>query len=314
MKKWFKSIAFLFFTSLCMSCGLIFEENISKTNVAVYTPTDSFVTSNYSVNFKWDPVLDATKYRIQIVSPTFSSINSFTIDTIVTTTAVTLTLSPGAYEWRIRAENGGTYTDYFKRSFVVQVGVFSDQYVLLKSPATNYFTYSTTVDLKWDTLYSTKEYVLEVDTFSGNYSTPIISTRLPKGTSTYSLTMNKIGNFKWSVKGYNNTDYTRRSERAINFKLPIPIPTGPKNGESISRPISLQWDGVDDIDYLVYIYTEDSVTIYNPSIFPVEVSTKYYPFDPQGVAIGKTFFWSVKTLDKKGNKSEESVRRKVIIK
>ena len=312
MKKIFKSAVFLFLISWCMSCGLIFEENISKKDMTVYTPTDSFVTTNYSVNFKWDPVQDATKYRLQIVSPSFTSINAFTVDTTVTTTTLAITLSPGTYEWRIRAENSGTYTEYYKRSFVVQEGLFTDQYVSLVSPTANYSTYATTVSLKWDTLYSSKEYLIEVDTFTGDYSSPILSTRLPKGTTTYPLTMDKIGSFKWSVKGYNNTDYTMRSERTINFKLSAPTLTGPLNGSTNSLPVNLHWDGLDNVSFLVYIYSADSVTNYDPTRYPYETTLKYYKFDP-GSSTNKTYFWSVKTLDKQGNKSDESIRRKIIV-
>ena len=314
MRKIITQCLFLLVTCAVMSsCGLVMEENISKSTMIVYTPADSFVTTNYSVYFKWEPVTNATKYRIQVVSPSFTAINTFAFDTVITgLTSVNLTLSPGTYQWRIRAENDGSYTEYVTRTCIVNIGKYSNQMVSLKSPAAEYVSYTNTVDLTWDTLYSTLKYTVLVDTLGGDFSKPVFSTTLRNPISSYSLTFNKIGSFKWNIRGNDGTDSTLDNSRTIYFKLTAPTPTGPLNGSTQTRPVNLGWDAVSNYSYLVYVYKADSVSNYDPTIYPYKTTGLFYPFNPSTVGTA-TYFWSVRTVDKYGNVSDESKRQKVIV-
>lgn len=220
-------------------------------------------------------------------------------------------MSPGKYEWRIRAENGGTYTEFVKRSFEVFIGDFTAQYVNLKSPTDNYSTTESLIDLKWDTLFSAIEYTILVDTISGDFSSPILRKTLPKGSTSYSLSLNKIGSFKWAVKASDGTNSSLLSERKITCKLIVPQLLAPAKGKTQTRPVSLQWNAIPNVDYLVYIYKSDSITKYDTNTYPYKTSSLNYTFNPS--EINSTYFWSIKSIDKKGNMSEESERRKIIV-
>jgi hypothetical protein len=86
----------------------------------ITAPVDNLVTTATTNTFAWEPVDGADKYQIQIVSPKFDSVVMFAVDSSFIKTTFTYTLTPGKYQWRVRASNASTQTSYFTRSFTIQ--------------------------------------------------------------------------------------------------------------------------------------------------------------------------------------------------
>ena len=102
-------------------CDDIIEiEDISGDVVSVLAPADASVLSITEINFSWNAVEDAEQYKLQVATPTFESATQVVLDTTITATNFTETLSTGAYQWRVRAENSGFQTGYTTQSFTVE--------------------------------------------------------------------------------------------------------------------------------------------------------------------------------------------------
>ena len=117
MKQWF----FALLAVLCFSCDDIIEvANISNRTVTVLAPTDNSVLTLTDINFSWNSIEDAEQYRLQIATPSFEMANQIVLDTIITDTNFTHTLTSGSFQWRVRAENSGFETAYTTQSFTVE--------------------------------------------------------------------------------------------------------------------------------------------------------------------------------------------------
>ena len=89
-------------------CEDIFVENISDNSVETVTPADGVVLQAGEISFVWEELYGATNYRVIIVSPSFSNIQSYVCDSTLTETQLDITLSAvGLYEWSIQAGNFG---------------------------------------------------------------------------------------------------------------------------------------------------------------------------------------------------------------
>src|SRR6185437_11475664 len=107
----------------------------------IVSPPNNFVSSNYSIVFLWEQLDGASDYRIQIVQPSFSNLQQLLIDTPVIGTNFAYQLSPGSYQWRIKAENGSSSTQSITRNIKVDSNSnLSGQTFLVSSPSDNYFT------------------------------------------------------------------------------------------------------------------------------------------------------------------------------
>jgi len=94
------------------TCEDIIEVNLSDFNVSLLAPTNGLSTTDSDHKFYWENLKGAEEYNLQIVSPRFSSISKFVLDTTITDNNFDFTLSPDEYEWRVKAINASSHTDY----------------------------------------------------------------------------------------------------------------------------------------------------------------------------------------------------------
>lgn len=93
--------------------------DISNTSVSIIAPEADLETSNNTVTFWWEEVSGAEKYIFQLVSPDFGHVETIIEDTELTGNQKSATLSPGNYQWRIKAVNSKYETSYSTRSLVI---------------------------------------------------------------------------------------------------------------------------------------------------------------------------------------------------
>ena len=103
------------------SCDDIIEiEDISEAVVTTVAPVEGSVLTITDVNFSWNSVEDAERYRLQVATPNFEAATQVVLDTTITATTFTETLTSDSYEWRVRAENSGFQTAYTTQGFSIE--------------------------------------------------------------------------------------------------------------------------------------------------------------------------------------------------
>jgi len=108
-------------TLLCFSCEEVLEPALNNKQVVLLAPVDNLVSGNASQVFYWETIDGATKYQLQIVSPKFDSIVQLIADTTVPINQFPLNLSKGSYQWKVRAINNSTSSNYSAiRRLVIQ--------------------------------------------------------------------------------------------------------------------------------------------------------------------------------------------------
>ena len=97
---------------LLCGCEEALETSLVDKKVVLLAPANNLVTTNTEQTFYWETVNGATKYQLTVVTPNFASIAKLVADTLVTKNNFAMTLTPGVYQWRVRAVNNSTQSAY----------------------------------------------------------------------------------------------------------------------------------------------------------------------------------------------------------
>ncbi len=117
MGKWI----FILVLSCCLSCDDIVEiPDISAETVDILAPSNGTVLKDTEVTFTWESVTDAETYTLQVARPNFTNAAQIIVDTTISKTTFSKTLSLETYTFRVRAENSGYTTKYFESTFVIE--------------------------------------------------------------------------------------------------------------------------------------------------------------------------------------------------
>ena len=211
---------------LLNSCEDIFETDLSNKNIILIAPGDSLHTDFSSQTFYWEQVKGALTYRLQIVSPHFNAIQKLVLDTSITFLKFSVNLSPGLYEWRVRAENGSSKTLYVYRYLQIDSTLdLAKQKVLLTHPADNIAINNKSITFSWSDIYNATGYNFQLWEPDLNGSKIIDTTlnvlSLPSGSNL------PDGNYTWGVKAFNNNTNTDMTFRKFMIDRTVPsiIPT-----------------------------------------------------------------------------------------
>ncbi|HKG08735.1 MAG TPA: hypothetical protein VKB19_19855 [Pedobacter sp.] len=301
-----------------VACKDFIEPSLEKRVVELIAPADGTETNKYQVGFAWERVEDALSYRLQIANPDFQKPVSIVADTLISGAGITrleLTLDPGAYEWRLRAENGSSVSAYQKNSFIVHPSSLDEQKVTLVSPGSGYRSNQPAVLLSWNTIFGAEDYLLQIDTLNFADEAKLVYTGTLSG-SQFNFSFPKDQTYQWRVRGENGTENSKWSEiRLMSFdKTPPAKPeiTGPANGAQLSQPVSLSWKAVPTAKkYKLYMYRSDGTTPYNAT-FPLTMTNTSYVFEQSSLQ-GEVLFWRVLAIDEIGNEGVLSDPRNFVI-
>ena len=299
------------FGLMIAACKAIIEPNIKNSTVILEAPGNNYLSTAYAVGFWWDKVDDALTYRLQVVTPSLDTIGALVIDTLIKGNTFTLSLSPGRYQWHVRAQNGSSQTAYSSaRSFTVVSSTIKTQNVLLSSPVNGSVTNQSAVSFKWGSLYGATKYQLEIDTNSFVNENILVYNNLTPG-QVINFTFPKDQVYQWRVRAQNDTAMAKWS--AINQITYNHMPPGmvtliaPANNQTVPLPVSLQWNATTKaVKYKLYLLKADSTTLYNPT-FPLVMTTTNYSFNV-GVSFDKVY-WKVSAVDAAGNEGQASILR-----
>ena len=314
--KRLRPVFILLLSALALTaCKEFLEPSIAGSAVTLNAPSNGALSANYTVNFWWNEVDDALSYRLQIVTPGFDTLQALVADTSVKTNKIALNLTPGSYQWRVRAENGSSQTPYSAaRRFTVASSSVKLQKVQLGAPGNNFLTNQTPLVFSWSSLYGATRYRLQIDTNSFTDTTKLVYNQATPALQ-ISIALLRDQNYQWRVRAENDT--ARSMWSAVSSFTYDHTPPGqvslalPASGQTSALPIALSWNAVATATrYRLYVLKADSATVYS-STFPLLQSSTSYPFS-QGVS-GERIYWRVSALDAAGNEGKSSAVRNFVV-
>ncbi|MBD3639224.1 MAG: hypothetical protein HUJ25_17845 [Crocinitomicaceae bacterium] len=306
-------ISLLFLTSLIVTaCSDIIEEDISNETVQVIIPQSNATLTTNNVHFKWEKLKGADSYRLRVVEPSFSSINTYILDSSVANTEFYYVLDPGDYEFMIRAENSAYETGYTGPiPFTVDsVSDLTGQLIPLLAPANNYYSNLSDLPLSWQSIYAAETYEVQVRSGADfNSSATILFTATgltgTSVTTTGSVFTNE-GEYSWGVKAVNQSSQSSFSSRTIYIDKTVP------NDVSLTAPADASTSSSDTV---VFYWSSgvDPGTINSPLSYKLELDNDpaFSSFSEYTTTVDSlqlilstgTYYWRVYAIDEAGNQS-----------
>lgn len=297
------------------SCRDFIAVDLRDENLTVLSPADNLTTTMATINFYWQELDGARTYRLQIAKPSFDNMTSLLMDTSVTLTQFTYVFTPGTYQWRVRAENGSTETPYVTRTITIDsTADLTGQTLILFSPANDYATNDTSINFSYYGLYNASSYRFVLKTSSVGFSgTQILPDEVVTDT-VVTLTNLLEGYYDWGVRGESALSTTTYAVRSIyvDYTNPAAVSlSSPASNATISGPtINFSWMNTIDTGSplydSLYVYTDTAMTIIRKALYISGTSTS------DTLSIG-TYYWRVRAIDKAGNKSSYTTKRKFIV-
>ncbi len=303
-----KKLIFIGLLILLFACRKDFiVEDIKDKTLTVNAPADNTTTSNNSVTFWWELLDGAEKYNIQIVKPNFASVQQLVTDTNVTGNKLTLSLTPGIYQWRIKGVNNGGSTAY--QTYNLKIDTTNNlalQTVISISPSSGIVTANKTFTFSWNSLAAADKYEIQIL----NGASVLIDTITSNTTYIRTIPTTTTGNFSWKVKAINNTSISQYNA-ARTFKIDltspgVPYSLFPINGTTTAKLTdTLKWTrspSSADISYdSLYVYSDIGLAaIYATASVP---NKKIKIGDIVPVLTNAPYWWRVRSKDSVGNSS-----------
>jgi predicted phage tail protein len=293
------------------SCDDLIEPDISDEQVRLLVPVDSAVVRTAAVVFRWEEVSRARRYRLQVASPSFAKPTQVYIDTFSVSPSLSLPLQPGQYEWRVQALNAGYETDFASLGFTLDsASNLTGAELRLRSPANNASTSNPTVLFSWEQVELADKYILEIEggakLDSVVYATSVRKT-FPRQGRTY----------QWRVRALNATGIVTSPWRKFTTDFEAPASPGllfPRADTTVfTWPVELKWRrNAEDVagDSLFLYLTDQNKTV---SGFPKMVTTPYFSLPPSLSLAPGDYFWAVKSIDRAGNVSILTDKRRFTV-
>ncbi len=301
--------------SLLFGCSVFMEEDISDDLVTLIAPADNDSTEIVTLTFWWNKNNDATSYRLQIVSPDFASATSVVLDTLVVEDKYDVTLFPGDFEWRVRAENGAYQTDWTTAKLtIIATDDLTQQRVRLVIPNENSFTNKQNITFKWDTLPHVDFYKFLIYKDDWGNGDSLEDQKVEDGNSiTLDVDEEELW---WGVRAVNSKSTTLFTYRKLIVDVTPPlVPTLGSPGDnhsSADTTVTFAWTKGSDVNWKndsVFVYEKTNGT--STELFEAkESNNQKATFD---LDEGKSYTWKVKSIDKANNVGEFSEERTIKI-
>jgi hypothetical protein len=311
MRTFLKSFYFAFIFLTFASCEDILEEDITNDIVSPTSPIEGAIIQSNIVNFQWNTLDGADKYRVQL----FDNNQVVILDSLVSQTNLSYPMNSGAYKWRVRGENFGYQSTYsLPISFsVVQSTDLTTQQVILSSPSNSFYTNTNSTNLAWQDLAPADTYNVEIINVTNGSSIVYQQSGI---TTTFLNLSNTIfssnGEYIWKVKAVNTTSATPFSSRTIFIDRTVP------NQPQLGLPANNSTQLINQALTFNWTTAADSGTIQSALSYVIEFSnsntfaTLTQSSNASTNSLQQTFtavgdyYWRVKTLDAAGNVSSYS--------
>ena len=312
-----KTLKMLVFSTLIFSCDDILEDDITDDVVEIISPSEDLIINGNTVQFSWQVLDGADRYRIQIIK----SNQVYEVDSLVTTNTFKYVLNSGNYQWRLRAENFAYISNYtFPIRFFVETSEdLTNQNVSLLTPSIDYYTNNPSLIFTWEKINSANTYSYELVKKLNGDQTILQQPDLTVNSYTIDpLKLDEDAEYIWKIKAVNSNSETVFSNRSIfidRVSPNQPVLSSPNDqGTSTSKTVSFNWiNGTDSgnlnstITNMIEI-TND--TNFNNIMHSATTGNNTYQFT---FSNSGTYYWRVKAKDKAGNESDYSVVRSITV-
>lgn len=307
-----KTINKFFFYTLAVfafSCDDILEEDITDDMVQIISPINNAEIESNVVNFRWNNIDGADKYRIQV----YASNQSMILDTLVNPSGFTYPMRGGDFQWRIRAENSAYKSSYsFPANFtIIETDDLSNQQMILSSPREGFYFNNTNVTLSWQVLRAAEKYELDLTNLTTGAVFP--KSNLTTNSVIFSATeLTQDAKYTWKVKAVNDSSETLYATRS--FFIDRVNPNQPQNSlpannsrQSANLQLDFTWNMPADngavqspISYIIeFSNTADFNAI-------TQTSNTLNPNFQQIFTVFGDYFWRIRAIDEAGNISTNS--------
>lgn len=305
-----------------VSCEKIVAEDITEETPILILPAVNDTVNQNPVHFKWEELEGASKYHLEVVSPSFASISSFPLDTIVTGTNFFYDLDSNEYELRLTALNGG-YESLTLGPVKFWVGVQpsggTGSSVVLNSPSDGVYVndqFSNTY--QWIATQGATSYEFSLRQGSNFGTGLILDAQNNISTTSFqsSYTLSE-GEYSWGVKAYFGTTESPFTVYTLYVDETDPneaVLISPSNTASIQQgTINFLWgNGI------------DPGTVNSPvtSILEVTTDASFTVIDHTVSIVGSTsdvnltagnYYWRVRNVDEAGNTAIVSLTNELTV-
>lgn len=296
-KKIFISLPLIFI----FGCQDLLVTDITDKEVELYAPKNGASLTASNVTFWWSDIEDATYYNIQVVSPSFDMAQILWHDSIVPSNKIRFALQPGQFEWRVRAINDISETCFSSTSFRVDSTVdLTSQSIILYTPHDGIYTNKDSIRFTWSELYNADSYTFSLKNMDQQTviekktTTPFVTSAFPED-----------GSYSWSVKAHNENSETQESCYKIHIdRIPpsgVSLKSPSNNGTIMGDSVTFKWNRSNDSgssthDSLIIAQDEELLDV----VMSISTENNSYTCTIDN----GTYFWSVISVDKAGNKSK----------
>lgn len=301
-KMIFKDIAMLLLMITINGCNTFFEEDITQKTVGILSPSSGTESEVASQTFWWKKVDGASHYHLQIVTPSFDSIQVLILDTIVSSDKFMMVLYPSVYEWRVRAENSAWQSQWTSTTLkIYSTNDLTRQKINLRAPGS--LSNKSKNLFRWEGLYNADHYAIVA--YKDQWEGILAISYTNVDTTNFETNLND-GMYIWGVKAINSTSetlYTQKSLMVDTSSPEVPDLLAPSD-KSISSAlkVSFSWNSSDMMSGLA----QDTLKIYSDKELTKKV--KVVVSNSKSVEITFTersaYYWTVSSVDKAGNHSE----------
>lgn len=316
MKSLFYLLIIVSLSTAFTSCKEIIAEDITNRIPVLILPAVSDTVLQNPVQFKWEAMEGATKYHLQVVSPSFTTISDYVLDTIVTGTTFSFPLDSAVFELKLTAMNGG-YSSQTLGPIQFWVGIsptINSSSIVLQTPTDALFVNGTfTGPFTWQSLSGATSYEYSLRKGAAFATGTIEHTQNSITTTTYTLPGTVIlaeGTYYWGVKAYLATNETYFSTRTFSVDVTDPnTPTliSPNNMSLLNAgSIPFSWSNGSDggtIQAPVHSYVEVSV---DPGFATIDYASNLIGGSTNITLPIGSYYWRAYNLDDAGNVSSYS--------
>lgn len=316
--KTINKVTFILLSLLALACDDIFEKDITSEITEITYPLSGTIVKSNTVDFQWNKLEGANKYKVQI----FSMDQSLILEKVVEETKLSYTfIAGGQYQWRVRAENFAYQSSYSqKNSFSVLISSdLTTQQVALLSPQDNRYTNSNNVFFNWQGISSATTYSIEVINTTNGQMAYGANNLTETSVNVNNTNLTQDAAYQWRVRAVNATSQTPFATRT--FFIDTVNPNQPQNStpannssHSVNNQVSFSWaispDSGSVQSPITYLFQIASDVDFGNLIQTSNVSSTSLQ---QSFSTAGTYFWRVKANDAAGNVSSASPAYKFTI-
>lgn len=311
---------------LITACNDIIERDISGDTVSVIIPAEHDTLTSNNVHFKWNELKGARFYKLEIVSPSFSDIQNFILDSNIVKTEFYQILNPGNYEFRIRAENTAHQSLYTAPIpfYVDSLLDLNEQFVFIISPIDGQFLNGNSdIHVSWQNLFAAETFDFVLKMGENFESASTLDQSIDQVTLSRSVSSDYFeleGRYFVGVRGKNDISTTPFSyhEILVDKTNPnIPDLMLPEDSEvfEIDEEFTFKWStGIDGGEINSPVYS--TVELSNSELFTTYTTFSEITSDSleHSFPSAGSYYWRVSTIDGVDNMSVDySEVREVII-